>query len=175
MRSSSAAFSRVCLHRRASAGRRHRSGSIRPPGSGGEGSPCCAAPVVPRNPAGISLGRSRSPRVEDFHHFEEERVSFCQPGEVEEAMDTDVGWCLRDEEQANGIRQVPIAGLGKALERIHLARVSQLRGTCSHASMSTCFPRNRTPSIMSRKRCSAAASPRNLISPPAPTIRCQGR
>ena len=112
---------------------------------------------------------------EDFHHFEEKRVSFCQPGEVEKAMDTNGGWCLRDEKQANGIWQVAIAGLGKALARIHLARVSQLRGACSHASMSTRFPRNRTPSIVSRKRCSAAASPRNLISPPAPTIRCQGR
>ena len=40
--------------------------------------------------------------------------------------------------------------------------------------MSTRRPRNRTPSLSSRNRCSAAESPRNLISPPAPSTRCQG-
>ena len=47
-------------------------------------------------------------------------------------------------------------------------------GFHSQAFMSTFRPRNRTPSACSRNRCSAAESPRNLISPPAPSTRCQG-
>ena len=44
----------------------------------------------------------------------------------------------------------------------------------SCAFMSTFRPRNRTPSPSRRSRCSRAESPRNLISPPAPSTRCQG-
>jgi hypothetical protein len=40
--------------------------------------------------------------------------------------------------------------------------------------MSTFLPRKRTPSASSRSRCSIAESPRSLISPPAPSTRCQG-
>jgi hypothetical protein len=48
-------------------------------------------------------------------------------------------------------------------------------GFHSQAFISTLRPRNRTPSDWSRSRCSAADSPRNLISPPAPRTRCQGK
>ena len=47
-------------------------------------------------------------------------------------------------------------------------------GFHSQFFMSTRRPRNRTPSLSRRNRCSAAESPRNLISPPAPSTRCQG-
>jgi hypothetical protein len=46
---------------------------------------------------------------------------------------------------------------------------------CSYLSMSTRRPRNRTPSICRRRRCSAAPSPGSLISPPRPTMRCHGK
>ena len=41
--------------------------------------------------------------------------------------------------------------------------------------MSTFLPRNRTPSASRRNRCSIAESPVNLIAPPAPKTRCQGK
>ena len=47
-------------------------------------------------------------------------------------------------------------------------------GFHSQVFISTRRPRNRTPSLSSRKRCSARESPRNLISPPAPSTRCHG-
>ena len=44
----------------------------------------------------------------------------------------------------------------------------------SCAFISTFRPRKRTPSASNRNRCSIAESPRSLISPPAPSTRCQG-
>jgi hypothetical protein len=40
--------------------------------------------------------------------------------------------------------------------------------------MRTLRPRNDTPSISSRNRCSRPSSPRSAILPPAPTTRCHG-
>src|ERR1035437_7842733 len=51
---------------------------------------------------------------------------------------------------------------------------SQPRNRCWCSAMSTRLPRNRTPSISKRVRCSSPASYFSLISPPAPTMRCQG-
>ncbi len=45
---------------------------------------------------------------------------------------------------------------------------------CSCRRISTRRPRKATPSACRRSRCSTAESPRSLISPPAPTIRCHG-
>lgn len=47
-------------------------------------------------------------------------------------------------------------------------------GFHSCALRSTRRPRKRTPSASRRNRCSTAESPRSLISPPAPSIRCHG-
>ena len=49
-----------------------------------------------------------------------------------------------------------------------------LRNLNSCAFISTRRPRKRTPSACKRNRCSMAESPRNLISPPEPSTRCQG-
>jgi len=51
---------------------------------------------------------------------------------------------------------------------------SQVRKRCWCSAMSTRLPRKRTPSNSRRVRCSRPASYLSLISPPAPTTRCQG-
>lgn len=54
--------------------------------------------------------------IDDLHHFEEERVAVRQFCEIEEAIDMEGGRGFRDEEKANGMWQIAVAGLGKALE-----------------------------------------------------------
>ena len=51
---------------------------------------------------------------------------------------------------------------------------SQVLKRCWCSIMSTRLPRNFTPSISRRMRCSIPASNLSLISPPAPTTRCHG-
>lgn len=44
----------------------------------------------------------------------------------------------------------------------------------SQSFISTFLPRNRTPSLSSRKRCSKPSSPGREILPPEPITRCHG-
>src|ERR1039458_378360 len=75
------------------------------------------------------------------------------------------------------VETVRPAGVGrlKPAPPGNFAQNSQGRNRCWCSAMSTRLPRNFTPSISRRMRCSIPASNLSLISPPAPTTRCQGR